>query len=94
MYITVLYFSTWRTGDFRVRIKARLQAQQAKQYESDLSMLIPQKGEKTWGEKRRANKCDMVSALVGYRHRMNNGRDNMYMKKYLEKVSRVEILKV
>ena len=93
MYITVLYFSTWRTGDFRVRIKARLRAQQAKQYESDLSMLIPQKGEKTWGEKRRANKCDMVSALVGNRHRMNNGRDNIYMKKYLEKVSRTGLNK-
>ena len=51
-------------------------------------MLIPQEG-----EKRRANKCDMVSALVGYRHKMNNGRDNIYMKKYLEKVRRMGLNK-
>ena len=35
----------------------------------------------------------MVSALVGYWHRMNNGRDNIYMKKYLEMVSRTGLNK-
>ena len=30
----------------------------------------------------------MLYTLVGYRQHMNNGRDNLYMKKYLEKVSR------
>ena len=50
--ITILYFSTWRTGDFRVRIEERLRAQRAKQYGSDLSMLIPQVGERPRGEEK------------------------------------------
>jgi len=50
-------------------------------------MLIPEEGEKTWGEKRKANKREMLPALVGYRHHMNNWGDNLYMK-YLEKVCR------
>ena len=42
----------------------------------------------TWGEKSKANKRDMLSSLVGYRHRMNNRKDNIYMSKYLDKVDR------
>ena len=53
----------------------------------ELALLIPQEGEKKWGEKRLVNKCDMVSLVTGYRHRMNNGRDSLYIKKYLERVS-------
>ena len=71
VYLTILYFSTWRTGDFWVRLEQRLRDQRARDYGPELSMLIPQEGEKTWGEKRRANKCHMVSAFLGYWHRMN-----------------------
>ena len=53
----------------------------------ELALLIPQEGEKKWGEKRLVNKCDMVSLVTGYRHRMNNGRDSLYINKYLERVS-------
>ena len=86
--IKLSYFSTLKAKDFWVKIEDRLKNQILKHYRSGLSMLIPQEGEKTWGEKRKANKCDMLSSLTGYRHRINNGRDKLYMKKYLEKVSR------
>ena len=51
--ITILDFRMWKTGDFWVRLEERLRAQRSKQYGYELSMLIPQVGEKTWGEKRR-----------------------------------------
>ena len=50
----------------------------------ELALLIPQEGEKKWGEKRLLNKCDMVSLVTGYCHWMNNGRNSLYIKKYLE----------
>ena len=41
------------------------------------------RGEKRWG-----NKVDMLAQLVGYKHRINTGKDEIYMRKYLVKVSR------
>jgi len=84
----ILFFSILRTPEFRKRIKERRAEQRSKEYDPELSMLIPQRGEKNWGEKRKANKIEMVGQLVGYRHRMNNGKDNLYMEKYLKHVSR------
>ena len=92
LYCTVViffsYFSTLRTTDFLTRLEERLTSQRSKEFEQEMTLLIPQIGEKLWGEKRKANKRDMLSSLVGYRHRMNNRRDNLYMSKYLDKVNR------
>ena len=52
--ITLSYFNTLMTEDSRVRIEERLRIQRSKEYNHGLSMLIPQEGEKTWGEKRKA----------------------------------------
>ena len=72
---------------FRVKIKRIRGIQMSKNDTPELALLIPQEGEKKWGEKRLVNKCDMVSLVTGYRHRMNNGRDSLYINKYLERVS-------
>ena len=48
------YLNTLRTEDFQVRIEERLRIQRSKEYNHGLSMLIPQEGEKTWGEKKKA----------------------------------------
>ena len=56
--MTVLYFSTWRFGDFRVRLEERLRAQRSKQYGSDLSVLIPQEGEKPGKDQRKRRKLN------------------------------------
>lgn len=49
-------------------------------------MLIPQKGEKVWGERRICNKIDMIAGLVGFKHRINTGWDQVCMQKYLSRV--------
>ncbi len=51
--ITVSYFSTWRTGDFWVRVEERLRAKQDEQYVPELSVLIPQEGVKKPGNDQR-----------------------------------------
>ena len=53
-----------------------------------MSMLIPQEGDQVWGEKRIGNKVDMIAGLVGFRHRINTGRDQACMQKYLSRVSK------
>ena len=86
MYIIILYFSSLDTEELRKRVKERLIKQRSKESDSSFSLLIPQEGEKVWGEQRKANKVDMLSKLVGYRHRINTKKDNSYMTKYLTRV--------
>ena len=89
LYIIMLYFSSVDTDEFRKRIKERLIKQRSKEFDPSLSLLIPQEGEKIWGEKRKANKVEMLGQLIGYRHKMNTGKDDIYMRKYLTKVSKM-----
>ena len=53
-----------------------------------MSVLISQEGEKVWGEKRIGNKVDMIAQIVGFKHRINTGRDQICMQRYLSHVSR------
>ena len=93
LYIIMLYFSSVDTDEFRKRIKERLIKQRSKEFNPSLSLLIPQEGEKIWGEKRKANKVEMLGQLIGYRHKMNTGKDDIYMRKYLTKVSKTGLNK-
>lgn len=62
---------------FPVRIEERLRKQRMKEYSPELFMLIPQEDEKTWGKKRKANKVNMLSQLVGHHYPINMGRDKV-----------------
>ena len=93
LYIIISYFSSVDTEEFRKRIKERLIKQQSKEFDPSLSLLIPQEGEKVWGEKRKANKVEMLGQLVRYRHKINTGKDDIYMRKYLTKVSKMGLNK-
>ena len=48
-----------------------------------MSMLVSQEGEKVWGEKRIGYKVDIVAQIVGFKHRINTGRDQICMQRYL-----------
>ena len=93
LYIIISYFSSVDTEEFRKRIKERLIKQRSKEFNPSLSLLIPQEGEKVWGEKRKANKVEMLGQLVRYRHKINTGKDDIYMRKYLTKVSKMGLNK-
>ena len=88
LLINFLIFRLLTTEDLRRRIERRLKEQRSEVYSPSISMLIPQEGEKVWGEKRIGNKIDMVSEIVGYRHQINTGRDQACMQRYLTGVSR------
>ena len=82
------FFRVLSTEDFVRRIKRRIEGERAKQYDESMRMLIPQIGEKAWGEKRVGNKVDMIGEMVKFKPRINTGNDNACMKKYLYRVSR------
>ena len=83
-----LYSRLLTTADLERRVKRRLEEQRSKEVDSSMFMLIPQEGEKVWGEKRIGNKVDMIAGLVGFRHRINTGRDQACMQRYLSRVSK------
>ena len=84
----VMYFRLLKTGDLLRRVKRRLEQQRSKEATSSMSMLVSQEGEKVWGEKRIGNKVDMVAQIVGFKHRINTGRDQICMQRYLSRVSK------
>ena len=84
----VLYFSLLKTADLERRVKRRLEQQRSRSATESMSMLVSHEGEKVWGEKRIGNKVDMVAQIVGFKHRMNNGRDQICMQRYLTRVSK------
>ena len=88
LLINFLIFRLLTTEDLRRRIERRLKEQRSEVYNPSMSMLIPQEGEKVWGEKRIGNKIDMVAEIVGYRHRINTSRDQACMQRYTTRVSR------
>ena len=57
------------------------------EYDRSHSLLIPQVGEKTWGEKRTFSKVDIIGEITGFRHRIGTKRDRHCRTKYLENVS-------
>ena len=83
-----LYFRLLTTADLERRVKRRLEEQRSKEVTLSMSLLNPQDGEKVWGEKRIGNKVNMIAQVVGFRHRINTGRDQTCMQKYLSRVSK------
>ncbi len=47
------------------RIRRRIEEERSKPYDESMRMLIPQLGEKVWGEKRVGNKVDMIGEWSG-----------------------------
>ena len=81
-------FRLLSTEDFTRTIKRRTEDERSKEYDASMRMLIPQLGEKLWGEKRIGNKVDMIAEMVGFRPRINTGRDAICMDSYLSAVSK------
>ena len=79
----VLYFRLLKTADLEMQVKRRLEQQRSKEVIGSMSILISQEGEKVWGEKRIRKNIDMVAQIVGFKHRINTGRDQICMQRYL-----------
>ena len=83
-----IYFSRlMTTEDMRRCVKERLSQERSKEFEPGMRMLIPPQYPKMWGEQRTGNKVGMVAEIVGYRHKINTGRDEKCMSLYLRRVS-------
>ena len=83
-----LLFRLLTTEEFRRRIKKRMLQQRRMDVSPQMMMLIPPQERKVWGEKRIGNKVDMIAEMVGYKPRINSGRDDPCMSLYLSRVSR------
>ena len=87
MYSCILFCRTSGRNEFERAIAERRERYRALDYSRDHSLLIPQTGEKTWGENRTFAKVDMVGEVTGFRHRIATKRDKHCMDKYLDNVS-------
>ena len=84
----ILYFRLLTTESFQRRIEERWLGERSKEYDDSMRMLIPQEGEKLWGEKRIGNKVAMIAEIVGFKPRINTGNDTRCMQRYITRVSR------
>jgi hypothetical protein len=84
VYIILVLFSVLEPEEMECEIAERFRSID---YNRSHSLLIPQIGEKTWGEQRTFSKVGMVAGIVRFRHRIGTKRDRHCMVKYLENVS-------
>ena len=87
IYIIPISFSILEPEELEREIAERRERFRSLEYERSQSLLIPQVGDKTWGEKRTFSKVDMVGEITGFRHKIGTKRDRHCMIKYLENVS-------
>ena len=83
-----LYFRLLKAGELEDAVKRRLELQRSKTVKELMSLLVSHRGEKVWGEKRVGSKVEMVAQIVGFRPKINTGRDTSCMDVYLNRVSR------
>ena len=91
VYIIILFYRTSGREEFERVIAERRENFRTQDYRRNLSLLIPDTGEKTWGEKRTFSKVDMVGEITGFRHKIATRRDKHCMNKYLDNVSHNEL---
>ena len=87
----ISFFRILMTKDFVEAIKRKTTEERSKDYVDSMRMLIPQPELKVWGERRAGNKTDMIAQIVGYRPRINSGRDTACMQLYLNRVSKSDL---
>ena len=53
-----------------------------------MSLLLTHAGEKVWGEKRIGSKVAMIGQIVGFQPKINTGKDQVCMQRYITRVSK------
>jgi len=91
VYNLIFLFSLIGAIEFREEIARRIEESRRREYDDSLSLLIPQPGEKTWGEKRVFGKVEMIAEVVGYRHRIARKKDKICMDKYLDGIDKMNL---
>ena len=84
----ILYFRLLNTADLEDGVRRRIAEQRSKPAVEEMSLLLTHAGEKVWGEKRIGNKVAMVGQIVGFQPRINTGKDQMCMQRYITRVSK------
>ena len=87
VYIILIFFSILEPEEIEREIAERRERFRSKEFDRSQALLIPQVGDKTWGENRTFSKVDMVGEITGFRHKIGTKRDRHCMIKYLENVS-------
>ena len=84
----ILYFRLLKTADLEDGVQRRIADQRSKPATEEMSLLLTHTREKVWGEKRIGNKIAMISQIIGFKPRINTGKDQINMQRYITRVSK------
>ena len=88
LWSNVLYFRLLRTADLEDGVRRRIAQQRSRPVTEEMSLLLTHGGEKVWGEKRIGNKVDMLAQIVGFKPKINTGKDQICKQRYVTRVSK------
>ena len=84
----ILFFRLLKTADLEDGVKRRIAEQRSKPVIDEMSLLLTHTEEKVWGKKRIGNKIAMISQIIGFAPRINTGKDQVNMQRYITRVSK------
>ena len=84
----ILFFRLLKTADLEDGVRRRIAEQRSKPVVEEMSLLLIHTGEKVWGEKRIGNKVAMIGQIVGFQPKINTGKDQVCMQRYITRVSK------
>ena len=88
LWSNILYFRLLKTADLEDGVRRRIAQQGSRPVTEEMSLLLTHAGEKVWGEKRIGNKVSMEGQIVGFKPKINTGKDQMCMQRYITRVSK------
>ena len=75
LWSNIVYFRLLKTADLEDGVRRRIAQQGSRPVTEEMSLLLTHAGEKVWGEKRIGNKVAMVGQIVGFKPKINTGKD-------------------
>ena len=88
LWSNVLYSRLLKTADLEDGVRRRIAQQRSRPVTEEMSLLLTHAGEKVWGEKRIGIKVDMLAQIVGFKPKINTGKDQVCMQRYVTRVSK------
>ena len=84
----ILFFRLLKTAELEEAVRHKIAEQRSKPVVDGMSLLLTHTGEKVWGEKRVGSKVAMIREIIGYTPKINTGRDQINMQRYITRVSK------
>ena len=80
----ILYFRLLKTAELEEAVKGKIAEQRKKPVVDEMSLLLTHTGEKVWGEKRIGSKVAMIREIIGFTPKINTGKDQVNMLRYIK----------